>query len=203
MEERTLHSQAHEKALDQFILCWGEMASAWGINKTMAQIHALLFAEGKPLDTDQIMERLSISRGNANMNLRNLMQWGIVSRVHIKGQRKDYYTAEQDVWNTAAKIIKERQQREVNPIKDNLKNCLHILNKSGQKSTEEAEFADKMHRFIEFLDLFQRFTGALLPYVSQKNMKSLNRFVALAETRNLLRSKPKEVLPYPPQDWNE
>ena len=78
------------------------MASAWGINKTMAQIHALLYAENEPLDTDTIMEQLSISRGNANMNLRNLVQWQLVNKVHFKGKRKDYYTAEKDVWNIVA-----------------------------------------------------------------------------------------------------
>ncbi|MDZ7681329.1 MAG: hypothetical protein U5J63_06325 [Fodinibius sp.] len=87
-------SQTHEEALEQFILLWGEMASAWGINHTMAQIHALLYAESDPLDTDAIMEQLDISRGNANMNLRNLLQWQLIHKVHFKGKRRDYYTAE-------------------------------------------------------------------------------------------------------------
>src|SRR5690554_3428848 len=108
-------SEVHQQAIEQFVLLWGEMASAWGINKTMAQIHALLYAEGEPLHTDSIMEQLSISRGNANMNLRNLLQWNLIHKVHFKGQRKDYYTAEKDVWNIVAILVHERQQREITP----------------------------------------------------------------------------------------
>jgi len=91
------HSPLHKEALDQFVLLWGEMASAWGINKTMAQIHALLYVEANPLDTDAIMSQLDISRGNANMNLRNLLKWQLIHKVHFKGSRKDYYTAEKEV----------------------------------------------------------------------------------------------------------
>src|SRR5699024_6004840 len=120
-------SALHEEALEQFILLWGEMASAWGINKTMAQIHALLYAEADPLDTDAIMHQLDISRGNANMNLRSLLQWQLIHKVHFKGKRKDYYSAEKDVWNIVATIIRERQQREVSPITRNLDECLALF----------------------------------------------------------------------------
>src|SRR5699024_8867951 len=112
-------SALHEEALEQFVLLWGEMASAWGINKTMAQIHALLYAESDPLDTDTIMQRLDISRGNANMNLRSLIKWQLIHKVHFKGQRKDFFTAEKDVWNIVATIVRERQHREVAPIRHN------------------------------------------------------------------------------------
>src|SRR5690625_7257462 len=91
-------TSAHQLAIDQFILLWGEMASAWGINKTMAQIHALLYAENDPLDTDSIMQKLSISRGNANMNLRNLLQWVVSQKVHYPGERKDFFTEATDEW---------------------------------------------------------------------------------------------------------
>ena len=77
----------HEEALARFIEFWGDMASNWGINRTMAQIHALLYAVERPLDTDEIMERLQISRGNANMNLRSLVDWNLVKKVHQHGSR--------------------------------------------------------------------------------------------------------------------
>ena len=191
------HTEEYQQALDQFVLYWGEMASAWGINKTMAQIHALLFASQTPLDTDGIMEQLKISRGNANMNLRNLKQWDLIHKVHYKGDRKDYYTAEKDIWETAARIIKERQRLEVTPIKENLNECLQILGDKKDVPGEEKEFKERMESFLDFLDLFEDFTNALLPYVNQKNMKSLRKFVNLAKKRNLLRSKPEEILPYP------
>lgn len=188
---------AYEQSLEQFVLYWGEMASAWGINKTMAQIHALLYAESKPLDTDSIMERLNISRGNANMNLHNLMQWKLVFRIQQPGSRKDYFTAEKDVWNTAARIIKERQEREVAPIRENLMACLAILEKEAISTPEQIDFKNRLVKFVEFLDVFQNFAGALLPYVSEKNIKSLSKFVKLAQARNLMRSKPEEILPWP------
>lgn len=107
------HSPAYQEALEQFVHLWGEMASAWGINKTMSQIHALLYAESHPLDTDTIMDTLDISRGNANMNLRRLLDWELIYKESFPGDRKDYYSAETDVWKIVSTIIRERQQREI------------------------------------------------------------------------------------------
>ena len=109
-------SARHQSALDEFVRLWGEMASQWGINRTMALIHALLYASSDPLDTDAIMERLAISRGNANMNLRALLDWGLVRKTHQAGSRKDFYEAEQDVWRITTTIIEERQRREIAPV---------------------------------------------------------------------------------------
>ena len=179
-------SQTHEEALEQFVLLWGEMASAWGINKTMAQIHALLYAESDPLDTDAIMEQLDISRGNANMNLRNLLQWQLIHKVHFKGKRKDFYTAEKDVWSIVSTIIRERQQREVAPIRENLNDTLQLLEEKGTLSEKEAEFQERIKNFTEFLEMFERFTGALLPYINKKNLKFLKHLVKLAEMKHTI-----------------
>lgn len=177
-------SQTHEEALEQFILLWGEMASAWGINKTMAQIHALLYAEADPLDTDAIMEQLDISRGNANMNLRNLLQWQLIHKVHFKGKRKDFYTAEKDVWNIVSTIIRERQQREIAPIRENLNDTLDLLKDKESPTAEEEAFQERIEKFTEFLEMFERFTEALLPYISKKNLKFLKHLVKLAEMKH-------------------
>jgi len=177
-------SQTHDEALEQFILLWGEMASAWGINRTMAQIHALLYAESEPLDTDAIMDQLDISRGNANMNLRNLLQWQLVHKVHFKGKRRDYYTAEKDVWNIVSTIISERQQREVAPIRQNLNGTLQLLDDKESLTEEEAEFRERIENFTEFLEMFERFTEALLPYITKKNLKFLKHLVKLAEMKH-------------------
>ena len=185
-EER---SNNYEKALDQFVLLWGEMASAWGINKTMAQIHALLYAEAEPLDTDTIMEQLDISRGNASMNLRNLVQWQLVYKVHMKGQRKDYYTAEKDVWNIVATIVRERQQREVAPIRENLEECLQVFEENRSLSAEEEEFKERIENFIQFLEMFERFTDALLPYINKKNIDFLKQLVKLAEMKDSIKER--------------
>jgi len=191
----TSKSETHQQAIEQFVLLWGEMASAWGINKTMAQIHALLYAEDQPLDTDNIMEQLSISRGNANMNLRNLLQWQLVHKVHFKGQRKDYYTAEKDVWNIVSVVVHERQLREVEPIKENLVECLRLFEENSTESPQEAEFRERIQNFIEFLEMFDRFTKALLPYINKKNLKFLKHLVKLAEAHQSLKGNKPETLP--------
>ncbi|SMO34082.1 GbsR/MarR family transcriptional regulator [Fodinibius sediminis] len=179
-------SQTHKEALEQFVLLWGEMASAWGINRTMAQIHALLYAEADPLDTDAIMKQLDISRGNANMNLRNLLQWQLIHKVHFKGSRKDYYTAEKEVWNIVATIIRERQQREVAPIRQNLNECLQLFEEKEELSPEEQDFRERIENFTEFLEMFERFTEALLPYINKRNLKFLKQLVKLAEMKHTI-----------------
>ncbi len=183
----SLKSDAHQQATEQFVLLWGEMASSWGINKTMAQIHALLYAESEPLDTDTIMEQLSISRGNANMNLRNLIQWQLIHKVHFKGHRKDYYTAEKDVWNIVSMIVQERQMREIEPIKENLHDLLSIFQENSDETEQEAEFKERIENFIEFLEMFDRFTKALLPYINKRNLKFLKHLVKLAEAHQTLK----------------
>ena len=182
-------SKRYEQASEQFVLLWGEMASAWGINKTMAQIHALLYAENEPLDTDTIMEQLSISRGNANMNLRNLVQWQLISKVHFTGKRKDFYTAEKDVWNIVSVLINERQQREIAPIQQNLVECLELFKNGEDLTKDEAEFKERIENFIEFLEMFDRFTKAMLPYINKKNLKFLKKLVKLAEAHQSLKGE--------------
>ncbi len=104
------------EAQDRFIAVWGQMAGAWGISRTMAEVHALLYITGEPLCTDDIMDRLEISRGNASMSLRALLDWGIVERAHKRGDRKEYFEAEQDVWALFRAIVRERITREVDPL---------------------------------------------------------------------------------------
>jgi DNA-binding transcriptional regulator GbsR (MarR family) len=182
-----VRSRRFQEASEQFVLLWGEMASAWGINKTMAQIHALLYAESDPLDTDTIMKRLGISRGNANMNLRSLHQWQLINKVQFEGQRKDFYTAEKDVWNIVAILIDERQQREIAPIQQNLVECLELFEEGEDLTDEEAEFKERIENFVEFLEMFDRFTKAMLPYINRKNLKFLKKLVKLAEAHQSLK----------------
>ncbi len=180
-------SERFREASKQFVLLWGEMASAWGINKTMAQIHALLYAERDPLDTDTIMDRLHISRGNANMNLRSLMQWQLINKVQFKGKRKDYYTAEKDVWNIVAVLIDERQQREISPIQQSLVECLELFDNGEELTEEEVGFKERIENFVEFLEMFDRFTKAMLPYINKKNLNFLKKLVKLAEAHQSLK----------------
>jgi DNA-binding transcriptional regulator GbsR (MarR family) len=100
----------------KFIEAWGKLGSEWGVNRTMAQVHALLLVSPDALTTEEIMEELSISRGNANMTLRELMSWGLVEKQLKAGERKEYFYADKDTWNIARQVAKERRKRELDPI---------------------------------------------------------------------------------------
>lgn len=100
----------------QFISSWGAFGTNWGINRTMAQIHALLLISPDPLTQDDMMEELNISRGNVNMNIRELISWGLVERVILPGERKEYFSAEKDIWKVVKMIVKERKKRELDPM---------------------------------------------------------------------------------------
>jgi DNA-binding transcriptional regulator GbsR (MarR family) len=104
------------EAKQQFISSWGAFGTHWGINRTMAQIHALLLVTPDPLTQDDIMEQLNISRGNTNMNIRELINWGLVERVLLSGERKEYFSAEKDIWKVVKQIVKERKKRELEPM---------------------------------------------------------------------------------------
>lgn len=104
------------EARQQFISSWGAFGTHWGINRTMAQIHALLLISPDPITQDDIMEELNISRGNTNMNIRELIDWGLVERVLLPGERKEYFSAEKDMWKVIRQIVKERKKRELEPM---------------------------------------------------------------------------------------
>ncbi len=100
----------------KFIEAWGKLGSEWGINRTMAQVHALLLISPEAMTTEEIMEQLSISRGNANMTLRDLIGWGLIEKQHKAGERKEYFYAEKDTWAIARQVAQERKKRELDPV---------------------------------------------------------------------------------------
>jgi DNA-binding transcriptional regulator GbsR (MarR family) len=106
----------YNEAKNKFIQAWGTLGSSWGINKAMAQIHALLLISEDALSAEQVMEELQMSRGNVNMNLRALMDWGIVRKESRSGERKEFFIADKDVWELARQVSKERRRREIEPI---------------------------------------------------------------------------------------
>lgn len=105
-----------EEAKLKYIQTWGSLATSWGINKTMAQVHALLLVSTKPLSAEDIMEILQISRGNVNMNVRALIDWGIVQKEFVVGERKEFFAANKDMWELFKQITKERKRREIEPV---------------------------------------------------------------------------------------
>src|SRR5947207_1540125 len=116
-------SQRLEHVEDQFVELWNNMASLWGISPTMARIHGLLYISGAALSMDDIMARLAISRGYVSMNLSKLVEWGLVRRVHKKGDRKEYYQSLSDVWEMFALVASQRKRREIDPILTTLRRC--------------------------------------------------------------------------------
>lgn len=136
------------EAKEKYIQTWGTLATNWGINRTMAQVHALLLAEGKALSTDEVMEALQISRGNANMNLRNLMEWGIVKKELVKGDRKEYFLAERDMWFLFKQLVKERKKREIEPVLASISEL-----KTVEENTPEAQ------QFTELMKEMENVTG--------------------------------------------
>lgn len=106
----------YSEAKERYIEAWGSLGSSWGVNRTMAQIHALLMIATEPLTTEEIMEELKISRGNANMNLRALLDWGLAKKVLKPGERKEYFVTDKDPMVLAAQVARERKKRELDPI---------------------------------------------------------------------------------------
>lgn len=135
-------------ARERFISQWGVISAAWGINRTMAQIHALLLVSAEPLATDEIMETLQISRGNVNTNLRELVGWGLLRIVLRKGERKEYFEAEKEVWKIFCTIVRERQRREIDPALAVLRECAERTQKL--KGAE----AEAFHGTMRDLGLF-------------------------------------------------
>ena len=178
---RRVRTERHQRSLDRFVEFWGEMASRWGINRTMAQIHAFLFACEEPVDTDTIMAQLGISRGNANMNLHSLLQWNLVRRVQMPGSRKDFYTAETDVWELAARIVRERTRREVRPVREQLEACrAELAGGTGELDPFERQYQARLDSLIDLMDVFDGFTESVIPLIQEHNVPLMRQLVSFA-----------------------
>jgi len=127
----------YNEAKKKFIEAWGTLGSSWGINRAMAQIHALLLISTEPLSTEDIMDQLQMSRGNVNMNVRGLMDWGIVNKEHKIGERKEFFTAGKDIWELARQVSKERRRREIEPI---IKVLSQVQDVTGDNKEQLKEF---------------------------------------------------------------
>jgi len=121
------------EAKHKFIQAWGTLGSNWGINRTMAQVHALLLIAPEPLCADDIMETLKISRGNANMNIRALIDWGLVFKELKAGERREYFRSEKDMWNVVRQIIVHRKKKELEPVLKVLEDVSKIDGESKEK----------------------------------------------------------------------
>lgn len=136
-------------ARDEFVSQWGALGTQWGINRTMAQIHALLMTVPDPLTTDDVMVELQISRGNAHTNLKELVAWALVRTIVKKGERREYFEAEKDVWQIFTTIARERKRRELDPALTILERCAEET--KGLATPDGKAFHDQMRALQEFV----------------------------------------------------
>lgn len=139
-----------KQARDEFVAQWGALGTQWGINRTMAQIHALLMTAPQPLSTDEVMEELEISRGNAHTNLKELVAWGLVRIVVRKGDRREYFEGEKDVWTIFTIVARERKRREIDPALVVLRKCAE--NSRNIETPEGRVFFEQMRQLEEFVE---------------------------------------------------
>jgi DNA-binding transcriptional regulator GbsR (MarR family) len=140
-----------EEAKEKFIQAWGTLGSNWGVNRTMAQIHALLLMSPEALTTEDIRKELDISSGNANMNLRALMDWGLVHKKLKSGERKEYFAAEKDMWEVVKNIIIQRKKRELEPMLRALDELTDV-EVSDEKSAEFVHVIQEVKLFASKAD---------------------------------------------------
>ena len=159
-----------KQEFDRFVEAWGSMGVLWGINRSMARIHAYLLLSNEPVDLDTIAEYLNISRGNASMSLRELRNWGVIRRIQFSGDRRDYYVCEDDMWRMFFLIAAERKKREFDPAFDSLRRLL-----AEEEVGENTKVGKRLIHMEELLSTMDRLLGTFLE--SEKKSKSMLAFV--------------------------
>jgi DNA-binding transcriptional regulator GbsR (MarR family) len=163
----------------KFVLHWGEMGSAWGVNRTVAQIHALLFFHGRPLHAEDIVDALGVARSNVSNSLKELQNWNLVRVTHVMGDRRDYFETSTDVWELFRTVIRERMQREFNPTVQ----MLAELTKNDAFATETADTQDRVNETLRLMQSLGSWSQEMLrlsPSTLEKVLKlgaSIQKFV--------------------------
>ncbi len=160
-----------EEAKEKFVNAWGTLGSNWGINRTMAQVHALLLVSSNPMSAEDIMAELNISRGNANMTVRELINWGLVFKVNQKGERKEFFEAEKDIYKVAKRILIERKKRELDPIFKVLSEVKTI--DENKKDPEVKAFTDRISEINGLVNKADSFANLIIKSDEHWFMNSL------------------------------
>jgi len=134
--------------MQRFVLHWGEMGTRWGVNRTVAQVHALLYLSPAPLPADEIAETLSVARSNVSTSLKELQSWGLVSVAHVLGDRRDHFAARTDTWDMLLTILEQRKRREIEPTLDVLRECVAEMEKDRNTPAEVKARIDGMRSFL-------------------------------------------------------
>lgn len=165
----------------QFILHWGEMSSRWGINRSMAQIHALLYLSAGPLNAEQISETLSLARSNVSTSLRELQAWGIVKVVHLLGDRRDFFETMKDPWKMLLTILEQRRQREIEPTIAMLRECIDEAESAGDQDELYRERMLELLELLESLTEWYQQVGKLPPSMQKKVLKMGGKITRIAK----------------------
>lgn len=136
--------------MERYVLHWGEMGARWGVNRSVSQIHALLYLSPQPLAAEEIADTLSIARSNVSTSLKELQSWGLVQLVHVMGDRRDRFEARKDVWEMVTLIVEERKRREIDPTLTMLRQC--VLDAEQDRHTDP-EVKQRIQQMLEFLEL--------------------------------------------------
>jgi len=158
----------------KFILHWGEMGTRWGINRTVAQIHALLYISARPMNAEEIAETLNVARSNVSTSLKELQGWGIVNMVHILGDKRDHFESMRDVWEMFRAVLDERKRREVDPTVRMLAECIAEAEKT--KATD----SDTIQRLRDLRDFFET-TGAWYTRIRKWPTSAIVKFIKLGD----------------------
>lgn len=145
--------------IERFVLQWGDMGTQWGVNRSVAQIHALLYLSERPMNAEEIAETLDMARSNVSNSLKELQNWKIIRREPIPGERRDHFVAETDVWTMAKRIASVRKEREIDPALETLNTCLADAENNPRISKVQIERLEAMHDFTSTMD---RWYGQML-----------------------------------------
>lgn len=166
----------------RFILHWGEMGSKWGVNRTVSQIHALLYLFGKPLPADEIAETLEVARSNVSTSLKELQNWNLIHVVHVMGDRRDHFTTSGDVWELFRTVVRERKEREFDPTIGVLQDCLA----STELSKEDAVAQQRIKETLALMESLSTWGEQMLKLEPATLMKVMKLG---AKIQNLLHPK--------------
>lgn len=167
-----VQSKAYREAREEFINQWGAIGTGWGVNRTVAKIHALLITSPLPLSTDEVMEVLAISRGNANTSLRELVSWGLIRPVVKSGERKEFFEGEKDIWKMSCTIARERKRREIEPAMAVVKDCK--ARTDNNTDPEAIAFNAQMGELLKFME----FASSMLNKVASSQEGTMIKLAA-------------------------
>lgn len=154
---------------ERFIVHWGEMGSRWGVNRTVAQIHALLYLTGRPMDAEEIADTLGVARSNVSTSLKELQGWRLVRLVHLRADRRDYFETSTDVWELFRLIVEGRRQREIDPTIATLRDCLN----SPDLAKEDTGAQKRIQETLDFIETLTTWADEMLRLKPETLMKTL------------------------------